>query len=170
MRTATHQKCSGSDLDRLIAKLGSHRPFLVAFAKRLGASHADAQDCAQVALTKGWLHLDQFEGNDYDVALRKWLGTILKNQFFSAIRRDRVAAKYLKSMLAEPTCECRGEASYEFDRVMRAASSLPPCQRDVVSDLLDGLDYQQSAEHRGIPIGTVKSRLFRAREALQVVA
>ena len=144
-----------------------HRSFLLAYASGLGASHADAQDCVQMTLTKAWLHIEQFADDDYDVPLRRWLSTILRNQFFRLGRRAKLAARYLDTLSGEPVCQCSGESAYELERVLRAAATLPAGQRDAVNDMAAGLDYRESAEHLGVPIGTVKSRLWRAREALQ---
>jgi RNA polymerase sigma-70 factor (ECF subfamily) len=149
-----------------ISHFARHRSGLVSFAKHLGASHADAQDCAQHTLTQAWLHIDDFYGSNYDGELRNWLMTILRNYYYTICRRAKVRSNYADMVADDPVCQCRGEDSYEVERIMRAIDRLSEPQRVVITAYLLGNDYRQIAVKLGLPLGTVKSRLSRVREAL----
>jgi RNA polymerase sigma-70 factor, ECF subfamily len=129
------------------------------------ASRADdlLQSCLVRALAKE--HLWQ-PGTD----LRAWLFTILHNQHVNEVRRRVregvvVSIEEVRSNFAAPP---RVEASLELCDAEQAIASLPRDQRQVI--LLagrDGMPYEEVAEALGVPIGTVRSRLSRARARLR---
>lgn len=155
-----------SSTQEAIKHLGRHRPYLVRYARAMGASPDDAQDCAQDALTKAWQHIDQFRGTNYDFELRGWLVVILRHRFWDRCKRSRTHAKYKQMLRTDLVTLCRGEDAYEVERVIRAVDKLSDAQRVVVTAYLLGSEYQEIAEQLSLPIGTVKSRLSRVREAL----
>ena len=106
---------------------------------------------------------------------RAWLVTILRNQFINSWRaRQRAPQQVDVEAIPElpdagdPDPEGRFFAGLVDEEVLAALDALPPDFREVVvlSDL-EGLPYAEVAEALDIPVGTVKSRLFRARRILQ---
>ena len=137
----------------------------------------DALDACQDALLKAWRGLDKFEGDGAD--FRRWLMRIVINACHDITRREarrpRIPLETERDGRSMPLpLPARGRPpvdvahSAELGRAIRAAvEGLPPDHRDVV--LLDqaGFDYAEMADILGIAIGTVKSRLSRARRTLR---
>jgi RNA polymerase sigma-70 factor, ECF subfamily len=121
------------------------------------------QDCLVRALAKS--HLWQ-EGSD----LRAWLFTILHNQYVNQVRR---AAHEGNGVPIDRTdfplaCAANQDARLELRDLDRALAQLPEEQRTVVLLTgLEGMRYEAVAELIGVPLGTVRSRLSRGREALR---
>ena len=113
------------------------------------------------------LHLWQ-EGTD----LRAWLFTILHNQYVNQIRRavregTAVAVSETEPSLTRAADQGRG---LELRDLNRAMALLPEEQRAVILLVgLEGMQYEAVAEIVGIPVGTVRSRLSRGREALRAL-
>jgi RNA polymerase sigma-70 factor, ECF subfamily len=150
--------------DQLLAEL----PYLRRFARSLcgDAALADdlVQDCAERALTK--VHL-------YDPArpLRAWLFAILRNIFISGLRRSSrlVVAKTVEDLHGgEDAQPPEQEVRLGLELIEQALNSLPQQQREVlVLVSLEEMSYRETADILGVPIGTVMSRLSRARNHLQ---
>jgi RNA polymerase sigma-70 factor (ECF subfamily) len=142
-------------------------PRLRRYARALtrDASRADdlVQDCLCRALSKAHLWKP---GTD----LRAWLFTMLHNQYVNRIRsavREGMSSpvEEMAQRLSSPAVQT---ASLELRDLDRALARLPEEQRQVVLLVgLEGLRYEQVAEILDVPVGTVRSRLSRAREALR---
>jgi RNA polymerase sigma-70 factor (ECF subfamily) len=150
-------------------------------AYRLMGNHADASDAAQEALVRIYTRLDHFRG---DSAFSTWLFRVVTNTCLDELRRrGRLRHTSLDSAL--PTDEgalprqTTSEAESPIERaeqrevqaaVQRAISRLPEDYRVVVvmRDLHD-YSYHEIADVLGTSLGTVKSRLHRARQALRVI-
>ncbi|HWA41029.1 MAG TPA: sigma-70 family RNA polymerase sigma factor [Gemmatimonadales bacterium] len=143
--------------------------------RRLTGETADAEDLVQETLLRAWRGWGSFTPGSN---VRAWLLTILRNTFISRWRSRRKEGTAVPLDDADPHAIHRAvggtdpEGSF-FDRVVdqhvvRAVEALPEEFREalVLSDL-EGLPYAEVAEVLGIPVGTVKSRLFRARRILQ---
>ena len=121
------------------------------------------QDCLARAIDK--IHLWQ-EGTD----LRAWLLTILHNQYISLARRVARERDHLELQrnyleLALPPNQT---ARLELRDLERAIAKLPEAQRAVVLLIgLEGMGYEEVATALDSPVGTVRSRLSRARESLR---
>lgn len=152
-----------------IAHFGAHRSFLLAYARRLGASPDDAEDCAQQTLIGAFKNIDDFRGNDYQRELRCWLAVILRHAFFDSRRRLRARTSREHAVAASrpPQTECAGLHACELADVERALAELSEPLRQTFCEQALGAEYDEIAKRLGVPIGTVKSRLSRAREALQ---
>ncbi len=125
-----------------------------------------ADDLAQECLTRALQHSHQLRDHD---RLECWLYTILNNCWREHLRRRRPEAEFDEE---EYVCSsCPETDSYQqqvVDRVRAAVASLPMGQRKVVTLVdLEGFAYAEVASILEIPIGTVMSRLSRARQALQ---
>lgn len=147
--------------------IAAERKFLVSYAIHLGASRADAEDVAQNALINAFLNIDNYNGAVDGP--RAWLSVILRNAYFDFCRRAKAREKRHEGyrLIANLVSPCAGENSCEVDRVIGAVQRLSPGQRDAFSQQALGAEYHEVAESLGVRIGTVKSRISRAREALQ---
>ena len=130
-------------------------------------NRADAEDLVQEALTRAIARSDTFKAG---TNLRAWLFTILHNVHVNQVRSkaarpDEVDVDAVESKLVTPA---RQEERVELREMMRALDELPEEQRKVLLLVaLEGLKYEEVAEMLGVPIGTVMSRLSRAREAVR---
>ncbi len=162
--------------------LGAYHRSVYHQCLRMLGNAEDAADVAQDAMMKAVQHIDSFRGNS---RFGTWLYRIVMNLSISQLRRRKVRqatsletpvagedqASELKSMLRqqrEPDPDQRVETDEQVDQVMAALEQLDAPLRSVIllRDLQD-MDYTQIAEVVGVPVGTVKSRLFRARVALR---
>ncbi len=129
------------------------------------ASTADdlVQDCLARALTR--THLWQEDTN-----LRAWLFTILYNQYVDQVRRAAREGTAVEINDAEPllAVEPIQDHQLELRDLDRALAKLPDKQRvPILLVGLEGMHYQATAALLGIPVGTVRSRISRGREALR---
>jgi RNA polymerase sigma-70 factor (ECF subfamily) len=102
--------------------------------------------------------------------LRKWLFAILHNVHVSRCRRERLEADAATAMRnwAETSTPPRQGTRVHLNQTIAALLTLPEDQREVlVLIAVEGLSYRDAADILGIPVGTVMSRLGRAREALR---
>ncbi|SFJ44690.1 RNA polymerase sigma factor [Celeribacter neptunius] len=136
-----------------------------AFALTRDRSRADdlVQDCAERALRKK--HLWQAER-----PLRPWLAKMALNIHRNALRH--AAARHIHVAYDEadltPHALPSAEQGLEAAELLRRVDALPSEQRDVLLlVVIDGVSYAEAAEVLGIPIGTVMSRISRARAALR---
>lgn len=138
-------------------------PALRAFARTFCRSPADADDLVQETLTKAIANLDRFEPG---TRLKSWLFTIMRNTYLSGVARSRREAT---GMDVEETSgpEAPQEWSTQVREVRAAIGRLPQGQREVLVLVgMLGVSYEETARICDCAIGTVKSRLSRARAAL----
>ncbi|MFL6671696.1 MAG: RNA polymerase sigma factor [Massilia sp.] len=141
-------------------------PRLRRFARSITFHREDADDLVQVAVERALDRSGQWQAG---TRLDSWMFRIIKNAWIdevrSRIRRDRVLAPEQE---AEHVGDNSAEAHLEQLAVRKAVGMLSDDHRQVIGlVLVDGLSYKQAAEVLDIPIGTLTSRLARAREALQ---
>lgn len=158
---APEDESQGAFRQQLVASI----PKLRAFALSL-ASHADyADDLVQETLMKAWHHQHSFqEGTN----IKAWLFTILRNEFFSQLRkRKREVEDADGDYAAGVTTPGAQEAQLDMADLRIALQQLPDDQREAVVLVgASGFSYQEVAEICGVPVGTVKSRVNRARGKL----
>jgi RNA polymerase sigma-70 factor (ECF subfamily) len=152
------------------------------FTLRLTAGNrAEADDIVQEAFLRAYRHWHTFERG---TSARAWLFTIARNVFLRTRERQARIPETLESELdfdvaavsasqvlrdvVEHDPESRFFSSFIDEEVTRAVEQLPPDFREVVvlSDI-EGLNYGEIADVVGVPLGTVKSRLYRGRRLLQ---
>jgi RNA polymerase sigma-70 factor (ECF subfamily) len=141
-------------------------PHLRAFARSLCKNSTKADDLAQDALAKAWKSRDSFQPG---TNMKAWAFMILRNQFLSENRRVWRSVQ-LEPEMAERTLIAvdNPEANVALDEVRRALEMIPFAQREALIMVgAGGLSYDEAAEVIGVPAGTVKSRVSRARVALQ---
>ena len=140
-------------------------PRLRAFAISLAHDVNFADDLVQETILRAWNAADRFEPG---TNLNAWLFTILRNQFLTAKRKgnreiEDAEGSYAARLTSPPTQHAR----LDFEDLRSALARLPDAQREAV--LLiggSGFSYEQAAEIMGVCVGTVKSRVNRARSAL----
>ena len=138
---------------------------LRAFAVSLSGSFHQADDLLQETLLKAWSNAASFiPGTN----LRAWLVTILRNTYYSQYRkRGREVSDpdgIYSNNLATPPNQ---ESAVDMSDFLVALSKLAPEHRDVLLMVgASGLSYEETAEICGVAVGTIKSRLNRARARL----
>ncbi len=151
--------------DTFIGELTGLIPNMRAFARSLCGDATEADDLAQEALAKAWAHRESFEPG---TNMKAWTFMIIRNQFYSEKRRswrrqplDPEVAERTLVAVNNPT------GALELDEVRRAMAMLPDDQREALILIgAGGLSYEEAAEVTGVAIGTVKSRVSRARDRL----
>lgn len=140
-------------------------PALRAFAWSLSHNSADADDLVQDTLAKAWKHRDRFEPG---TNLRAWLFTILRNTYYTSLsrRRREVADEDGKhaATLSTPPTQDWSVAMRSLEAAMR---QLPDEHREALILVgAAGLSYEEAAEICSCALGTIKSRVNRARTRL----
>jgi len=143
-------------------------PHLRAFARTLCGDPAAADDLAQDAMMKAWDARNSFQ---MGTNMKAWTFMILRNQFYSEKRRswrqsqlDQEAAERTLVAVDDP------EAPVALDELRQGLAMLPPEQREALILVgAGGFAYEEAAEICGCAVGTVKSRVSRARRALHAI-
>ncbi len=140
-------------------------PALRAFARTFCRDPSDADDLVQETLTKGIANLDKFEPG---TRMKSWLFTIMRNTFYTRIKISmRETPGLMDCASARPVQEATQEWSVRGKEVHAAINRLPPHHREVLVLVgVLGVSYDEAADICMCAIGTVKSRLNRARMSL----
>jgi len=149
--------------DQLIAIL----PRLRRFARGLTGSAADADDLVQAACERALAREHQFEaGTRFDSWMFRIVQTIWIDQLRARdVRKEGAEDEGIHIGTDEPVR--RAEARLALEEVNAALKKLPPDQRTALLLVtVDGLSYKEAAEVAGVPVGTIMSRLARARVSL----
>jgi RNA polymerase sigma factor (sigma-70 family) len=151
-----------------------------ALARWLTGDRADAEDVVQDACLRALRAINGFSGNN----ARAWTLTIVRNTAYSWLRKNRSSALLMVEDLeavergqaagcgspvtgGTQTPEAALIAKTEAARLERAIAALPiPFRETLVLRDVQGLEYREIADVTGVPIGTVMSRLARARDRL----
>ncbi len=140
-------------------------PTLRAFAVSLCGNVDRADDLVQETVVRAIANIHSFEPG---TNMPAWLFTILRNLFRSEYRKRRrevedAEGKYTESLKSYPEQESR----LEFEELRDALGKLPPDQREALILVgASGFSYQEAADIRGCAVGTIKSRVNRARVRL----
>lgn len=147
--------------DDLVAAI----PNMRAFAMSLCGNRDRADDLVQEALVKAWNHLDSFE---VGTNLKAWLFTILRNAYFSELRKTKREVADSEGLIAARVAiPAEQHAHLELKDLGAALTSLPPDQREALILVgAEGFSYEDAASISGCAVGTVKSRVNRARAKL----
>ena len=140
-------------------------PNLRAFAVSLCGDVERADDLVQETLLKAWNHLESFqEGTN----LRAWLFTILRNTYFSECRRRRREVEdHDGTKAAELSVHPGQQGHLDMQDFRRALNQLPPDQREALVLVgAAGFSYEEAAAISACAVGTIKSRVNRARARL----
>jgi RNA polymerase sigma-70 factor (ECF subfamily) len=148
------------------AELVALIPHLRAFARTLAGDPTAADDLAQDAMMKAW---DARASYQMGTNMKAWTFMILRNQFYSEKRRswrqtqlDQEAAERTLMAVDDP------ESPVALDELRLGLGMLPAEQREALILVgAGGFAYEEAADICGCAVGTVKSRVSRARRALQ---
>ena len=165
--TAQHPQASVKARDAAAFKsdLMALVPFLRAFARSLCGRHEGSDDLAQQTLVKAWQSRATFVPGSN---LKAWLFTILRNQFYSDRRRAWRQMPW-DAEAAERIAGCNDDQAWaaELSDTARALKALPSEQREALILVgAGGFAYEEAARISNCAVGTVKSRVARARKAL----
>lgn len=158
-----------ADFEREVLR---HRRELIGAGVRLTGSRAEAEDLVQDAVMRAWVFWHRFEPGTNG---RAWMHRILLNTFINGYRRRRRERDVLQTVHAQELREQGWDASAALapgeslgDEVQAALDALPDDFRRVVVLVdLEDKSYRDAADAIGCPIGTVMSRLHRARRAMK---
>jgi len=151
-----------SDVASLVALI----PRLRRYARALVGERAAADDLVQDTLERAWSKLHLYRhGTD----LRAWLFTVMHNVHVNQVRAARPTTMLDDEMPELAQRAVQGDSLLVRD-LARAVAALPAAQREVLLLVaLEDLSYEETARVLGIPIGTVMSRLARAREKVRTL-
>ena len=139
-----------------------HARDLLRFARRLTRDAAEAEDLVQESLLRAWRGFEQFEPG---TNARAWLFRILLNVLYASHRKERPSVTPLAAASDLPSA---GSSAAEYVEVTDALDRLGAEPRAMLLlAVLEGFTCREIAEIAGVPIGTVMSRLSRAREAMR---
>ena len=141
-------------------------PVLRRFAFSLTGQMADADDLVQSTIERVLA-----KSLPDDVELMKWTFRVCRNLWIDEYRSQKVREKATQNPTLYEAKEVNGEKEIhdemKVDRVLKAMDTIPDDQRSILSLIaLNDLSYKEAADTLGIPIGTVMSRLARARRTM----
>jgi RNA polymerase sigma factor (sigma-70 family) len=143
-------------------------PHLRAFARGLCGRPDLADDLVQETLLKAWAAQERFEPG---TSMRAWTFVILRNAYLTDMRRNRFRADYddtvAERILVAPAGQ---ESPLHLSDLHRALLTLPPERREALLLVgAGGFSYEEAAEICQCAVGTIKSRVGRARAALSAM-
>ncbi|MDB5524021.1 MAG: polymerase sigma factor protein [Rhizobium sp.] len=142
------------------------RPVLTAFAHRFYRSADDIEDLVQETLLKALRNSDKFQPGS---ALKSWLFTIMRNHFCTEIKmRNREPVTAFDHMELLPASFPNQEWCLYQKEVAQAIKRMPAGQRAALIQISAGVSYEDAASSCGCEVGTIKSRVSRARRQLTV--
>jgi RNA polymerase sigma-70 factor, ECF subfamily len=151
--------------DNFKADLVAEIPNLRAFAASLSGSVTLADDLVQDTLLRAWSNSEKFQ---VGTNLRAWLFTILRNTYYSHYRKRAREVQDTDGMYSARLAVVGDQESHlDLADFRKALAKLPAEQREALTMIgATGLSYEEAAEICGVAIGTIKSRLNRARTKL----
>ena len=157
----TTQNTAPHPRDQLVGYL----PSLRAFAMSLTRNRSTADDLVQDTIVKAWSNIDKF---NVGTNLQAWLFTILRNTYYSSLRRTRREVAdpegiHAQGLFVRPDHDGR----LAYGDFQRAFDQLSPEHREVLTLVgASGFSCEEAAVTMGVAVGTVKSRASRARKRL----
>jgi RNA polymerase sigma-70 factor (ECF subfamily) len=151
--------------DRFSAIAETNYTLLYRVALRLSGNAEIAKDLVQETLYRGWRRFDHFQDG---TLVSTWLVTILTNVFYDLLRHEKVEQKAMPALMMPEEAECDPIISRTDDAELHAAiQALDPELRQVVELVyLKQKRYREVAKLLNLPIGTIGTRLMRARRRL----
>lgn len=144
---------------------------LQSFTRRFNLDFEESRDLVQDTMLKALLHRNKFKE---DTNLNGWLFTIMRNTFINNYRKNKRAktsrdtTKDLYFLNVEDTHTFNSPgASYEYHDLWKNINELKEELLTPFKMYTSGYKYHEIAKHLGIPIGTVKNRIFHARKDIQ---
>ena len=141
-------------------------PHLRAFARSLAGGADRADDLVQDAMFNAWRARERFRtGTNF----KAWMFVIVRNLFLSGMRRARFSGDWDESVAERTLSTAPSQDQHlALDDVRRALMQLTPSRRDALILVgAGGFSYEETAELCGCPVGTIKSRVARARTEME---
>lgn len=153
------------DLEGLTKDILQATPALRVYALFLAKSEALADDLVQDTLERAWRHRAMFKPGSN---LKAWLFSILRNRFTDVYRQRRGTVEDVDGVnAARLTSPADQHWRLQYADLMRAIDALPEPTRDALLLVTGaGLSHEEAAEVLGCPLGTLKSRVRRAKVRL----
>src|SRR5690606_8139125 len=141
-------------------------PSLRAFAVSLTGKHDKADDLVQDTVMKAWAKQSSFE---MGTNIKAWLFTILRNEFYSQMRKRGREVQDTDGAFTERLSVHPSQyGALDMADFKKALDSLPPDQREAIGLIgASGFSYEEAADICHCAVGTMKSRVSRARTRLQ---
>ena len=164
------EAAAGGDRDAFDELVRRHQSAILGLCRALIGGRDDAEDLAQEVFVRAWKSLRTFRG---DSSFRTWLHRVAINVARTHhVNRGRLMRLFRPALPHESDPQDRVEAIdarlARRDVVERALATLPRDLREVITLRdLQGLDYKEIARALDVPIGTIESRIFRARQRLR---
>jgi RNA polymerase sigma factor (sigma-70 family) len=161
----TEHSASALDDARFKRELTAVIPHLRAFARGLCGRPDYADDLVQDAMLKAWAARDRYEPG---TNMRAWTFVILRNLYLTEVRRNRFRGDYDEAVAERIMVTPAGqEAPIHLADMHRALMTLPPERREALLLVgAGGFSYEEAAAISGCAVGTMKSRVARARNTL----
>lgn len=154
---------------RLGRAMIGHLPALRRYALGLSGNMSAADDLVQDCIERALRRMEALQEED---RMAGWLRSILFNLFIDARRQTTTRGQGVQLDVVEnlPSAASRPDAVHEAGEVLHAAAFLSPQHRQVLILVgVEGLSYREAADELGVPLGTVMSRLARARDQLRLL-
>ncbi|PIT68117.1 RNA polymerase sigma factor [Bartonella tribocorum] len=155
-------KCAKNFKQELLLVL----PALRAFAVSLSGKHDKAEDLVQDTVMKAWAKQDSFE---MGTNLKAWLFTILRNEFYSQMRKKGREVQDTDGVFTQNVAVHPPQyGTLDLQDFKKALNLLSADQREAIILIgASGFSYEDAAAICGCAVGTIKSRVSRARHRLQ---
>lgn len=157
--------CREGDGTAFAELVGRYRHRLWSICFRVTGNREDAEEAVQDALTSAWQNLHKFRG---EAKVSTWLYRIAANAALAVVRKRKDALAADPDMIElEDPAPLTADRIADVDAVRRALAELPEDFRvAIVLREFAELPYADIAEHQGVPVATVKTRINRARKQL----
>lgn len=145
-----------------------HGSALFAFALNALGDRVEAEDCVQEAYIRAWRSRDRFDASRGSA--RTWLFAITRNLVIDSLRARARRPTPADSVKIEQAIEPVTEDASIVDRlaVFEALATLTPEHREVIAAVqLDGIGYQELSEQTGVPVATLRTRMYYGLRALR---
>ncbi|GIS63025.1 MAG TPA: RNA polymerase subunit sigma [Planctomycetaceae bacterium] len=154
----------GPSLD-LAELVEQYAGLLFGIARRLSGCSTDAEDLVQQTFLAAHAHGNQLRDT---TKVRAWLCTILRNEFLKLVRSRRRGSTISLDGLGEPSAPDHAKMEVDGEAILLALDSLPEEFRiPIVLYFFEEMSYREISESLDLPIGTVMSRLSRAKSRLR---
>lgn len=139
-----------------------HRAMFRKYARSLAGS--DCEDLLQQSLLKAWTYRTRFTDRDESTDFRRWVMTIMRNEFVD-LRRSKRRSSHCDELtdIETPENPASQEHAVELAETLAILRKAPPLRRAMIMSAALGWSYEEIAEPRQMALGTVRSRLSRGR-------
>lgn len=162
-KTAASSTCSSDTEKSILAAFDKFIPSLRGYATLLLGSVWEADDLVQETLLRAWRYRGTYQPN---TNMRAWLFRILRNEFLTWTGRPRLLQDVDGRLSEQLVSADDQEWSMHYKDVLAALQQLTPLSREALALMAAGNTYEEIAAVCGCSLGTVKSRISRARSTL----